>query len=129
MRSGATVCWYLLKADSGIRWPPAITLHAVERLGALRVLGRDFHHDAILVQRVVDRRDLALAERVVQRLRHVRHPDAELPRRIAIDVERDLLAGDELVLEAGQLRAARRSAAFTFGAHARSSAVSSASSV
>ena len=76
----------------------------IERLGPLREPRRHFHHHAILVQRVVDRRDLALAERVVERLRHVGHPDAELPRRRAIDVERHLLARDQLVLDAGQLR-------------------------
>ena len=53
----------------------------VERLRALRELGRDLHHDAVLVQRVVDRRHLALAEGVVERVGHVGHADAELPRR------------------------------------------------
>src|SRR5439155_11032 len=49
-----------------------------ERLGALPVLRGHLHHDVVLVERRVDRRDLALAEGVVERLvDHLRgHADA-----------------------------------------------------
>jgi hypothetical protein len=78
-------------------------VHLVERFRTLRELRRDLHHDAILVHRVVDGRHLALAECVVERLRHGRHLDSELASRLTIDFEADLLAGDQFVLDPGQL--------------------------
>ena len=70
-RSGSAECGD--SAESGTSAAGcARDVDRVERLGLLPVLGRDLHHDAVLIQAGIDRRDLALAERVVQRLVDVR---------------------------------------------------------
>ena len=54
------------------------------------VLRRGFHDDAVLVERVVNGRDLALAESIVQRgIDHARR-DAEARGGVAVDDERRL---------------------------------------
>ena len=55
-------------------------IDVLQRLRALPVLRRDLHDHVVLVERVVDGRDLALAEGVVERVVDLARVDAE-PRR------------------------------------------------
>ena len=73
-------------------------IDVLQRLRALPELRRHLHHDMILVEIVVDRRDLALAEGVVERVVDLRRGDAEPRRRGAVDREFDL---QPLVLAVG----------------------------
>ena len=57
----------------------------LERLRMLPVFGRDFHHHPVLVQALVHRRDLTLAEGVVEGIVDGCGADAEPCRRVAID--------------------------------------------
>ncbi len=68
-----------------------------ERADVLLVLRQQLHHDPVLVRRRVDRRHLPLAERVVQRVLDLARRHAELARRLAIDVDRDLRILDQQV--------------------------------
>ena len=65
---------------------------------ALPELRRDPHHHMILVEIVVDRRHLALAECVIKRVVDLRRVDAEPRRGVAVDLEIDL---QPLVLAVG----------------------------
>ena len=67
-------------------------IDVLQRFGILPVLGRDLHDHVVLVQRVVDGRDLALAEGVVERRRDAARVDAEPGRRVAVDRQVDLQA-------------------------------------
>ena len=80
----------------------------IQRLGALGVLGRDLHHDAVLVERVVDGRHLSLTERVVERLRHRGHLHTQSARLVTVHVQRDLLARDQVVVHPSQFRQRRQ---------------------
>ena len=60
-------------------------------------LGLDAEDDLVLVGRGVHRRDLALAERAVQRLVDQRQRDPEARGGIAIDLDADIGRGDLLV--------------------------------
>ena len=61
---------------------------ALERIGILLEGGRDLEDDPVLVQRGEDRRDLALAEGVVEGLVDGLGQDAESRRGVAVDHER-----------------------------------------
>ena len=91
-----------------LRAPRNADVHVVQRVGGLPEFGRSFHHDVVLVERRVDRRDQTLREGVVQRGVDQLRRHAETGRGVAIDVER---GREPLVLpvgvdvdELGQLR-------------------------
>jgi hypothetical protein len=69
----------------------------VEDVGVLPELGRDLHHDVVLVQRRVRDRDLTLPERVVQRVVDERGRHVQARRRVAVDDERRLEAAVLLI--------------------------------
>ena len=82
-----------------IRAADVLDVDVVQRFGALPELRRHFHHHMILVQVLVDGRDLALAEGVVERVVDLRRrSDAEPRRRGAVDLEIDF---QPLVLAVG----------------------------
>ena len=72
----------------------------IEIVGSALKIGLHFQHDAILVQLGEDRRDLALAEGVIERVVKSLRVDAETRSGIAVDHEPDaesrvgLIAGD-----------------------------------
>src|SRR5215470_9686019 len=70
----------------------------VERFRRLPILWSGFHHHVVLVERRVDRRDLALAERVVQRGVNELRAYAEARGGVPVDHERGL---QPLVLHVG----------------------------
>ena len=76
-------------------------------VGILLERGIDLQHHLVLGARGVDRVDLALAERIVERLVDLGERQAELGGRIAVDVDGDVRRGDLLVggdvLQLGQL--------------------------
>ncbi len=53
-------------------------------------LGRDLHHHVVLVERIIDRRHLALTERVIKRVVDLRRADAQPRRRVAVDLQLDV---------------------------------------
>ena len=57
----------------------------------------DFHHHMILIDRAVDRRDLALPERVIKRIVDLTHDEAETGCGVAIDDDVRFQAGLLLV--------------------------------
>ena len=63
-----------------------------ERLRTLPELGRQLHHHVVLVERGVDRRDLALPERAVQRLVDEPGAHSDPGRGVPVDGERHLQA-------------------------------------
>ena len=84
-------------------------VQALQRLRALQVFGGELHHHAVLVERVVDHADLALAEGVVQRGVDGAHRHAQARRGVAVDDERGLHALVLLVgVDVGQLRQLRQ---------------------
>ena len=66
---------------------PTSHVDLIQHPRILPVARRDLHHHVILVERIVDGRHLALAERVVERVVDRAQGDAELHRRVAIDVD------------------------------------------
>ncbi len=56
-----------------------------QRLGALPVLRRHLHDDVVLVARHIDGRDLALPERVIERIVDLADRDPEPGRGVAVD--------------------------------------------
>ena len=59
----------------------------VERLRILPVLRRHLHHHEVLIERVVDRRNGALAERVIQHVVDLVRREAIARRRGAVDID------------------------------------------
>ncbi len=62
-------------------------IDVLQRFGALPELGRDLHHHMVLVEVLVDGRDLALAEGIVERVVDLADVDAEARRGRAVDVQ------------------------------------------
>ena len=93
-------------------------IDVVQRLRVLPELRRHLHHHVILVLRVVDHRDLALAEGVVERVVDLADGQPEPRRGGAVD---DEIALQPLLLlievDVGDAAATFCSAASIFGAH------------
>ena len=70
--------------------PAGRDIDVAQGLRALPELRRHFHHHMILVLVLVDGRDLALAERVIERVVDLRGGQAQPRRRGAVDLEIDL---------------------------------------
>ena len=87
--------------------------------GVLPIARRDLHHDVILVDRAVDRRDLALAEGVVERIVDLARRQAETRGGVAIDHDIRLQASLLLVgTDVGERRSCRCNASTSFGVKA-----------
>ena len=67
-------------------------INVFQRFRALPELRRDFHRDMILIERVVDRRNLALPERVIQRVVDLGERNTQPRRRLPVHRELDLKA-------------------------------------
>ena len=65
---------------------------AAQRLWVLQMFGCQFHHHPVLVERVVDHTDLALAERVIERGVNRAHGEAHARGGITVDHQRGLQA-------------------------------------
>ena len=72
-------------------------VEGVQRLGVLPELRCHFHHDAILIETRVHRRDLALTERVVQRLINRASADTQPRGRVPVDDDAGLQSAVLLV--------------------------------
>ena len=84
-------------ADGG-NWPMlGDDVDALQRVGCHLVLRVDLQHDVILVQRLVDGRNLALSESVVQNVVDLLGSDSQSRSGIAIDDDVLLQAADLLV--------------------------------
>ena len=69
----------------------------VQRARVLPVAGRDLHHDVILVERIVDGRDLTLAEGVIERVVDRAKGKPKPHRSVAVDREIGLEAAELLI--------------------------------
>ena len=91
-------------------------VNRVERVRVLPVLRRHLHHHAVLIQPGVQRRDLPLPERVIERLVDRGGADTQPCGRIAVDLDERigpavLLVGVDVRNRAASCAAARRAAA------------------
>ena len=82
-------------------------IHTLQRIRRELVAGIDFQHDVILVQRLVDGRNLLLAESVIENVVDLLWRDPQTRSRVAIDDDVFLQSTDLLiavhVLELGNL--------------------------
>ena len=67
-------------------------LHTLQRLGVLQIRRSQFHHHAVLVQRVVNHPNLALAETVAEHRVNGAHRQAQTGCRISVNHHRGLQA-------------------------------------
>ncbi|MND53026.1 hypothetical protein D3C80_440530 [compost metagenome] len=90
------------------RYPGAVGgdhLDLLEATRVLGVLGVDLHHHLVLVEAVVDGRDLPLTVGVVEHRGHHDHVDAQALGLFAIDHQGDLLGTAALAgIDGGKLR-------------------------
>ncbi len=79
--------------------------HLIERADILGVTWVDFHHHFVLVKRLVDGRNLALAEGVIEQAIGVLHADAKPRHRFAVIDQAHLRAVVLLIgVHVGELR-------------------------
>ena len=94
--------------------PPAGVLNQTERSdsGLVSHSGRQLHHHPVLVERVVDRRDLALAEGVVERRIDGAHGEPQAGHAVAVEHQAGLHALVLLVgADVGEFRQRHQGAA------------------
>ena len=130
MASGAVVVVSCTIALSGTGAPVGVRTKILSSASAVaRLLRLHLEDDAVQVQLREDDRDLALAERVVERVVDLLRRDAEARRRVAVDRERHLEPGRLLVARDVAEHVLLAQLRDELGAHVASSLGSASSSV